>query len=463
MTPSQDGMSAADSARAPGGPGVDGTPPLNSALDRALDPAKPAPNDGRVGPADAPKLWYAIERILLPPDWRTVGPAPWFRADRRLLQGQPGFHIIGICPRCRHQTTSVCATEYLADDVDITAGSGRQAAAEVAVRPAAAEVAVRPAAAKVAAGEPIAARSETAAGADDSTGQREHERRGRRRLQAENQPSLRWRKPGGIPAPGGAKTQVTVLRCACVENHVPATPGAFGCGAEWLLQVEYDDSSRPGQTYISIVDPEKAYRYWPAADAAAAEVPAALTTARGAAKSWAGALTAILGLIGIGTLLGSRATLQSFSPLAEVLFGILALIAVLADGVMLYQSDLATFGWPRIRAALKPSDQWNADLDPLTQASASVRKLHRSVWAAVISAVAALGAVGILLFTPPAPVPSSKATVTYVVNGVKTVTPCGTVTFPGASDVPFLTFTPDGRNGKPVRINLTMIAKIGAC
>lgn len=454
MTPSQDGTSAADSARAPGDPAVDGTPVLNSALDRALDPAKPTPNDGRVGPTDAPKLWYANERVLLPPDWRTVGPAPWFRTDRRLLQGQPGFHIIGICPRCRHKTTSVCATEYLADDVDITAGSGRQAAAEVAARPAAANAA---------AGEPIAARSETAAGTDDSTGQREHERRGRRRLQAENQPSLRWRKAGGSPPPGGAKTQVTVLRCACAENHVPATPGAFGCGAEWLLQVEYDDSSQPGQTYISVVDPEKAYRYWPAADAAAAEVPAALTTAQSAAKNWAGALTAILGLVGIGTLLGSRATIQSFSPMVEVLFGILALIAVLADGVMLYQGDLATFGWPQIRAALKPSDQWNADLDPLTQASASVRKLRRSVWAAVISAMAALGAVGILLFTPPAPVPLSRATVTYVVNGVKTVTPCGTVTFPGASRVSFLTFTPDGRNGNVMRINLTMVAKIGAC
>jgi hypothetical protein len=67
-------------------------------------------------------------------------------------------------------------------------------------------------------------------------------------------------------------------------------------------------------------------------------------------------LTAILGLIGIGTLLGSRATIQSFSPMVEILVGILAFIAVLADGVMLYQSDLATFGWPQIRAALKPSD-----------------------------------------------------------------------------------------------------------
>jgi hypothetical protein len=99
----------------------------------------------------------------------------------------------------------------------------------------------------------------------------------------------------------------------------------------------------------------------------------------------------------------------------------------------------------------------------LTQASASVRKLHRSVWAAAISAMAAVGAVGILLFAPPAPVPSSKATVTYVVNGVKTVTPCGTVTFLDASGVSFLTFTPGGKNRNPMRINLTMVAKIGAC
>jgi predicted RNA-binding protein with TRAM domain len=43
------------------------------------------------------------------------------------------------------------------------------------------------------------------------------------------------------------------------------------------------------------------------------------------------------------------------------------------------------------------------------------------------------------------------------------MTPCGTVTFPAASAASFLTFTPDVRNGKPVRINLTMVAKIGAC
>ena len=83
-----------------------------------------------------------------------------------------------------------------------------------------------------------------------------------------------------------------------------------------------------------------------------------------------------------------------------------------------------------------------------------------NIWAAAISAVAALGAVGILLFTPPAPVPS-KATVTYVVNDVKTVTSCGTVTFPPSSG--FLTFTPDVKNGKPESINLTMVAKISAC
>jgi hypothetical protein len=43
------------------------------------------------------------------------------------------------------------------------------------------------------------------------------------------------------------------------------------------------------------------------------------------------------------------------------------------------------------------------------------------------------------------------------------VTPCGTVTFPAASDVLFLTFTPDGTNATPMRINLTMVVKIGAC
>ena len=442
MTSPPDRTGTGGTIREAGAASPHGTPPL--------DPARPTPNDGRVQATDAPKLWYANERIQLPPDWREVGPAPWFRADRHTLMEQPGFHIIGICPRCRHQTTSVCATEYLASDLDGAAGTAG-AAAEA---PAALERAI------------AAPGAEVTEWPDDSIGEMEQERRGKKWLQAEHQPSLRRRRPSGGPVADGPKTQVTVLRCACVENHVPAEPGAFGCGSEWLLQVEYDDSTQPGKTYISVVDPETAYRYWPTADAAAAEVPAALTTAQSAAKNWAGALTAILGLIGIGTLLGSRTAIQSFSPLGETLFGVFAFVAVLADAAMLYQSDLATFGWPKIREALKPSDQWNADLDPLTQASASVRKLRRSVWAAAISGVAALAAIGILLFAPPASAPS-KSKVVYVVNGVKTVTSCGTVTFPPASatglPASFLTFTPAAGNGKPESISLSTVAEIGAC
>jgi hypothetical protein len=427
------------------------TPHLPGAPDQASGDHKPAPNEGRPAKNEAGrKRWYASERIQLPENWPTGSPGGEFTADRDVLVGRPGFHIFGACPSCLHPTTSVCATEYLTEE-----------AAPGAARPGAAEgQAASPAKTFLAIPAPGSPENETAKVKNPAQPRLHGDRQSRKR-------SPRTRKPWfGTARPTDDQTQVTVLQCACTHNHVPPKDDTFGCGSQWLLRVDYNDVTNRGHTDISVVPEWEAFHYWPAADAAAREIPASLTTARSAAKNWAGALTAILGLLGIGALLGSRSTIQNFSPRDEIIFGVLAFIAVLADGAMLYQSDLATFGWPRIRAALKPSDQWNADLDPLTQASASVRKLRRSVWAAAISAAAALGAVGILLFVPAAPgVSTSK--VVYVVNSTKMVTPCGTVTMPSASATgpaaSFLTFTPDVTNGKPVSISLSAITNIDAC
>jgi hypothetical protein len=61
------------------------------------------------------KTAYAVERIQLN-DW----PPDNFRDDRK-EQGDkpPGFHIYGLCPSCRHQTSALCAVEYLENDQDL--------------------------------------------------------------------------------------------------------------------------------------------------------------------------------------------------------------------------------------------------------------------------------------------------------------------------------------------------------
>jgi hypothetical protein len=354
--------------------------------------------DGDVLPADAAKTHYKNERIQLPTDLPlappstgtvvTGAPEPWFTNDRSKLGLKSGFHISGKCPSCHHTTMAVCATEYLADDIT------------------------------------------PAAEAHADT-----------RLQSARQIGVR--NFVSSPAPSStSKTQVTVLRCACTQNHRAPTSGAFGCGSEWLLRVNYDASKDTNPATLHVVPATDSYKYWPAADAAAAQVPHSLTAAEAIAKNWAGVLAAIIALLGVGTLIGSASTVEAYSMIWKVAFGIVDLIALLAAVAVLYQSNLATFGSPRIKDALRPSDLANADLDPLTQASASVRKLQLSVRFTALSVVMTIAAVAILLFKGPASTTPTYKVTYRMASGVVVTTSCGSVAYPSAGAGGDLTFTP---------------------
>lgn len=308
-------------------------------------------------PSSAPRLEkpfkekYVVERIQLPGDWDNR----WFDNDRDQLANRPGFHIFGRCPSCHHQTTAVCATDYLAQ------GIAKEGGDPTRLRPA-------------------------------------------QRLRGDYPTSVRdflprftsWR-PTKRDTTSGLKAQITVVRCACLENHGPPAPGAFGCGSEWLLRVQYNATDSEKATLIP-VSAEEASRCWPAADAAFAEATGSLTLAEASAKNWGAALTTILTLLGISGLLASRSSVQSLPSPWKVVFGIAAFVAVLSDALMLYQTNFASYGSPRITDALKSSDAENADLDPLMQARTSVRKLQIAVRAAAVSGISALFAAGILLF-----------------------------------------------------------------
>jgi hypothetical protein len=379
-----------------------------------VDPSKATPNSGAPTP-DTPeggwKTWYARERIQL-----VDGDASRFETDRPKGADRPGFHILGTCPSCHHRTSAVCAAKYLAVDPAVP---------------------------------------ETARFRADY----------RPRLQAFGPLGRRSGLPRSKRAAGKSQTMITVVTCGCIHNHVPPADGAFGCGSEWLLRVTFDSAGSP---LLAVVPEDEASRVWPAAEEAASHVPTSLADAQATAKNWAAALTAVLTLLGAGSLLANRTTVQTLSRSWQLAFGVFAFAAVIANGVMLYQSNFASYGSPKINDALSASDPEVADLDPLVDAQVSVRKLQIAVRMTVLAVVCALIAIGILLFVSSAPPALQPATskITYRANGVITTTACGTVVLSTTSSggtPTSVTFVPDTTNAKRQTLPLAEVKSIAAC
>jgi hypothetical protein len=412
------------------------------------DSSKPKPNDGRLPHDPDPKLWYASERIVV----RAVDLAG-FDHDRALLPlGTPGFHVFGSCPSCHHETTGLCATEYLSLELPVSRG---------------ARVPVRVRVDSATSSKPmttmrVATTSEfglTPEQLDEITRDIGGSTSATDEVLAAH-PEL----PPSNDVP--VKTMLTVLRCACVANHVGPTAGVFGCGSEWLVRVTYDPTNTTTTT-MTPVTYEESVKCWPAADAAATAVPTTLTTAQAAVGKWQTGLTAVIAVLGVTALLSNRATIQTLSVGWQVLFAIAAAVAVGANIVMLLQSDLASFGFPNIRQALPPSDLHNADLDPLTQTRVTVRKLRVSAWATATAVLAAITAVTIILFVHPAP-PQPTYKITTVTGVTTTTTACGTITYQPTAQVgqpapTTLTFKPNTKRAKPVAVALSSVTNIAAC
>ncbi len=338
---------------------------------------------------------------------RIVGDPAAFKTDRPKLPEMPGFHIVGDCPVCSHRTSAVCATAFLAQE-QIEDGEARSLRRDFRLT----------------------------------------------------------RRAIGRRRQANRKSQVTVLRCACTQNHAPpAGASPFGCGAEWLFRVDYGPRGADDGAISAV---EEDFKYWPAADAAAAEIPTALSTAQASAKNWAPALTALLTVLGAGAILANRTTVQTLDRTNQWVFAVLAGLAVLANVIMLYQSDFAQFGSPRLLDALRPSDLANADLNPLVEAGRSVARLRRAVRAAFLSGVAASAALGVLLLASAAPAPPTSK-VTFKTGGVSTTTACGTVAYtspgsaPGTQRHANLLFTPGGPGAEAQTIPLIEVKTIAAC
>jgi hypothetical protein len=254
----------------------------------------------------------------------------------------------------------------------------------------------------------------------------------------------------------GKMTQVTLVRCACTYNHVPTTPGDFGCGSEWLLRVRFDEDS-DAPVRFEPVSPEKATHRWPLAEAAAVDASACLTTAQATAKNWAPALGTLLTLFGIGALLTKGSGLLTLTSPWGILLLVAAGFAVVFNILMLVQSDLAQFGWlGRHKAPPDRRGLENEDLEPLFQAASSARKLRRAVWLSGLAILAAGGAIAILSFAPS--LSTSKITYTDK-HGIAVTTPCSTI----ATRPPNIVFKPTVSGSTPGTVKIKDVKSIAAC
>jgi rRNA maturation protein Nop10 len=340
---------------------------------------------------------YQVQRVLLADDY----PVDDLMDDLKgRKEGFYGFHIWGPCPNCGHPTNNLVPAKYLADD-DWTVF--RSAAAEDAFRTEA-------------------------------------------NLQTDLLPV---RENNRVKKRAGAKRNVVVFRCACNHNHSPDS-GKFGCGSEWLLQVDYLPRKPQVGVVIEVVGDEEAARYWQASDDVASSIVSSASTAQTMAKTWTTVLGGIVGLLAAAGIVTGRDTIQSLPGWTQLILGIFAGAAIIAQGLMIYWGNVASTGFPRIRNSLRPRQLRDADLQPLINADASARRLHWSFWAAVSSAGAAIIAVSLFLFVPAMP-PSGEAELTYDINHISHTTACGILITDESAGTD--TFTPAGGSGSTYKIS----------
>lgn len=267
---------------------------------------------------------------------------------------------------------------------------------------------------------------------------------------------------------GRDRHMYTTLKCACIGAHTLAPPATFGCGAEWMLKVSYN-SAHPGDRPLIAGVPQAEAQYrWAAADANGAAIPGSLSTFQTSAGKWQTALTAIVALVGIGSLLTGRSTFQTLIPVWQLLLVVALGVAVLSDGLMLWAADLASLGFPSLRSSTEDlKDLEEADLAPLEMARKAEHRLWTSFAFAVPTIAASIFALAILLFVGSAnPAPTYK--VSYTQKGsIAMTTSCGTFSSPLPTPSkrlsPNITFTPKVNGATPIPVGTMTITSIAGC
>jgi hypothetical protein len=108
---------------------------------------------------------------------------------------------------------------------------------------------------------------------------------------------------------------------------------------------------------------------------------------------------------------------------------------------MIYWCNMASTGFPKVRASLLSRQLLDADLQPLMTAGVIASQLRRAFWAAIASGLAAAIAVAVFLFASASPA-SGDVKLTYQMGKQQITTTCGALVVDHPADT--VTFTPDG-------------------
>jgi hypothetical protein len=266
----------------------------------------------------------------------------------------------------------------------------------------------------------------------------------------------------------GSTTVVTLLRCNCLQSHQGAPAGAGGCGTEWLLRVTYLPDEPEAHVDLDPVKVDEAFRYWLPAEDVTNAIPTALAAVQATAAKWQTALTALIAVLAISTVIGGESTIVALDATWKVWLAVAAAAAVLGNIIMLYFSDLASLGFPGLQGAERQRSLINTDLEPLKQVAKTVREIQIARAATVVAVAGALAATGIfLLVSPAAPNQESKLTVTITQQGSGTATTqttgCGTVSIKGDKSQMYVEFKRDAKGAELVDYPLNEVTAIDAC
>jgi hypothetical protein len=314
-----------------------------------------------------------------------------------------GFHVIGDCPRCGDRTHDLFPLEYL---------GGQEAGAPSGAAPAV-----------------IA--------------------------------TLRWTGPTARkapPPPAGATrhTDVALQRCRCIENHAGAD-GKYGCGATWLIAATYDLANIEQRVTFAAVAKDEAYKDWEGAASRAQSAADALTTVQAAAAKWQTALTAILGLVAVLTVIGGRSTLQGLATPYQYLAGVAAALAIAANARAIYQANLAAVGFPKLENMKELPPLIDSDEAPTAQARVAVERLQSALHAATASLIMGMVAVALVWYGTGAP--STSATL-VLTNGQSI---CGSIATSDLTKAPDqILFTSNGVT-KPYQVSDIQQITVGSC
>jgi hypothetical protein len=341
---------------------------------------------------------YKAQRVRLTDSEAQACTADLYNAMPPLV----GFHIVGECPQCDDRTHDLFPIEFLAGP-----------------------------AADSAAGSPPAVIT-----------------------------SLRWtgrRVTVTAPAATSATehSETALQRCRCIENHIGAN-GKYGCGATWLIQATYDLKNTDRPVTFAAVPEDEAFKAWEGAESRATSAAAALATVRAAAAKWQTALTAILGLVAVVSVVGGRSTIQGIQTLYWYFIGPLAAFAIAANARAIYQANLAAVGFPKFDNIKDLPPLVDSDEGPIKQAGTAVDNLKNALRWATYSLIAAMLAVGLVWFSN-----GTSGSATLVLNNGKSV--CGSIS------KTILATTPDSiqfqSNGttKPYPISMIKEIDVGSC